>query len=58
MGIDPQEDDVGRKVLYKAPHGPIEEGVIASFNSSYVFVRFGTSTMPQACSRHSLEFVN
>jgi hypothetical protein len=47
--IDPTDTDIGRKVLYRGWGGEIEEGVLTSFNAAYVFVRFGTSTTPQAC---------
>lgn len=50
-------DDVGRKVLYKAPHGDIEEGVITSFNSVYVFVRFGNDVTSKACRLGQLELI-
>ena len=37
--IDVGEKDIGRRVTYKGP--PVEVGVITSFNSQYVFVRYG-----------------
>jgi hypothetical protein len=58
MGIELKPEDVGRKVLYHSPGGEtIEEGIIASINYSYVFVRFGTQQTPKACHRSNLEFV-
>jgi hypothetical protein len=39
--INPTEKDIGRAVVYTGNfNGPPEEGVITSFNDSYVFVRF------------------
>lgn len=54
---DIQKEDIGRKVLYKPSHGPIEEGVLVGFNSSYVFVRFGAGVNSKACHPESLEFL-
>lgn len=47
--IDAMKEDIGRKVLYRGWGGEIEEGVLASFNSEYLFIRFGTNLTPQAC---------
>lgn len=47
--IDPTEQDIGRKVIYRGWGGEIEEGVLTSYNSAYIFVRFGTNLTPQAC---------
>lgn len=52
-----QNDDVGRKVIYRPAHGDIEEGVITSFNSSYVFVRFGNDVTSKACRLDQLELI-
>jgi hypothetical protein len=32
--IDVEQSDIGRKVLYLAPHGAIEEGILVNFNSA------------------------
>jgi len=55
--IEPTQDDIGRKVIYRDLNGrgKIEEGVITSFNSSYVFVRYKGETS-QATSRNDLEW--
>lgn len=53
--IDIQQDDIGRKVLYRSHHGTIEEGVITSYNSVYVFVRFGADVNSKACDLKYLE---
>ena len=51
--------DRGRKVLHKSWDGlDYDEGVITGWNDSYVFVRFGNSTRPQACGRDQLEFIS
>jgi len=49
--------DIGRKVVYRN-NNSIEEGVITSFNSSFVFVRYGSNTQSQATSKQDLEFIN
>ena len=54
---DIHHDDINRKVLYRAPHGEIEEGVITSFNSVYVFVRFGNDVTSKACRLDQLELI-
>lgn len=51
------EELIGRKVLYNAHHF-IEEGVIVSFNSEYIFVRFGSDVSSKACRRQDLELIN
>jgi hypothetical protein len=59
--IDPTEADIGRKVIYtgnRYPGGKLEEGVITSFNSRAVFVRYGADTGPKGTSRLDLEWVN
>lgn len=55
--IDPTERDIGRKVIYTGNYGgSLEEGVITSFNNSYVFVRYGTKYTSEATSRSDLEW--
>jgi hypothetical protein len=44
---------VGRKVNYKN----IEEGVITSFNSRYIFVRYGSAINSIATSPEDLEYI-
>lgn len=50
------DGDVGRDVTYvpnhaggNAGHRDCERGVITSWNSRFVFVRFGSSATPKAC---------
>lgn len=66
--IEPTEQDIGRKVVYRvysatAPaHAPRiidrEEGVITSFNPSYVFVRYGSKAHSQATKRTDLDWIS
>jgi hypothetical protein len=59
MSVEPTEADVGRAVIY-TPSAPSwrgarrEEGVITSFNPSYVFVRYGADKHPKATRRVDL----
>jgi hypothetical protein len=58
-GIDPTENDIGRKVIYRPAHDPIgdaEEGVITSFNAHSVFVRYGDKTGSQGTDRRDLDW--
>ena len=56
--IEPAPDDIGRKVVYTGNHnGPLEEGVITSFNSTAVFVRYGSDYGSTATSRQDLEWL-
>ena len=48
--------DIGRKVVYKSFTGN-EEGVITSYNESYVFVRYGSDTGSQATRYEDLSFI-
>lgn len=58
--IEPSEKDIGRKVIYKrSPSMDTgEEGVITSFNDTYVHVRYGSDTHSKATRHHDLEWVN
>lgn len=46
--ITPQRKDIGRKVIYRESGNhlrkKIEEGVLASFNTEYAFVRYHGTT--------------
>jgi hypothetical protein len=55
--LDPQEGDIGRKVLYRTSHGDIEEGVLVAFNSAYVFVRYGSDVGSKATRYEDCEWV-
>lgn len=55
--IDPQDADIGRKVIYRAGHGDIEEGVLVAFNSVYVFVRYGSDAGSKATRREDCEWL-
>lgn len=57
--IEPTETDIGRKVIYtgnRYPGGKPEEGVITSFNSVGVFVRYGAEGGSKNTSREDLEW--
>lgn len=57
--IDPDERDIGRKVLYRARHpgAKAEEGVITSFNDTCVFVRYGADNGSKGTRREDLEWL-
>lgn len=58
--IDPTEKDIGRKVVYtgnRYPWGKLEEGVITSFNSTTVFVRYGSDYGSKGTNRSDLEWI-
>jgi len=45
-------ENIGAGVVYTAPHGAREDGVISSVGAAYVFVRYGgdshsKATLPQ-----------
>jgi len=54
--INPGEKDIGRAVRYTAPHGAQEYGTVTSFNSSFVFVRYGIGDTSAATKREHLEW--
>jgi len=57
--IEPTETDIGRAVVYtgnRYPGGKLEDGVITSFNSYAVFVRYRDSNTSKATSRADLEW--
>jgi hypothetical protein len=59
MAIEPTQHDIGRRVIYTGnrwPGGEPEEGVITSFNSAAVFVRYGRDAGSKATSRTDLEW--
>jgi hypothetical protein len=56
--IDPQtltEADIGRKVIYHREYCDRQEGVLSSWNSTYVFVRF-KSPNGEACEPEDVSF--
>lgn len=58
--VDPTEADIGRYVIYtgnRYPGEKVEEGVITSFNSHCVFVRYGADKHSKGTSRQDLEWV-
>ncbi len=57
--IEPTEKDIGRKVIYtgnRYPGGKTEVGVITSFNTWCVFVRYNNSGTSQGTERSDLEW--
>lgn len=54
--IDPTDIDIGKSVIYDAKTKPEEKGFITSFNSQYVFVRFGGDHISKGCRRQDLEW--
>jgi len=55
--IDPFKQDIGRKVVRQEYHGgPIETGIITSFNPDYVFVQYGSDGYSKATDRSQLEY--
>jgi hypothetical protein len=52
--IDPTPADIGREVVYRK-HGAVETGVVTSWNSRYVFVRYNGHTSA-ATRREDLEW--
>lgn len=49
-------DDVGAGVVYVPKFGKREDGVITSWNDTYIFVRFRGSETPKACDPRDLEW--
>ena len=54
------QKDIGRAVLYTAPFpgSEPEEGVITSYNSNYIFVKFGKQITSKACRYQNLTFAH
>jgi hypothetical protein len=59
--IDPKQNDIGRKVVYREPGDfpgrKVEEGVLTSFNEKYAFVRY-VGVTSAATSFTDLEWSN
>lgn len=59
--IQPTEDDVGRRVVYREPGDfrgrKIDEGTLTSFNDHYAFVRYSGVTSA-ATSFEDLEWLS
>jgi len=57
--IEPTNEDIGRAVNYVGNRyvgGEIERGVIISFSTNYVFVRYGSDRISKATRRVDLEW--
>ena len=54
------KDDIGRKVVYEpfrhCDTSLLEEGVITSFNDTYVYVRYGSDVHSKATRANDLVF--
>lgn len=53
---DLHKSDVGRPVIYTAGHGETETGVITSWNSVNIFVRYGAELHSKATTPSDLVF--
>lgn len=51
------EKDIGRGVIRMVPYREPEDGIITSFNSSYVFVKYKSSNQSQATKPEELVFL-
>lgn len=43
MTLTEARENIGRKVVYTAPHGAKEDGIITTVGFTYVFVRYGNN---------------
>ena len=58
--IEPTEADIGRAVVYtgnRYPGGKLEDGVITSFNTNTVFVRYRGDQHAKGTNRQDLEWL-
>lgn len=55
------QEDIGRSVVYKQTNRSdefeVEQGVISSFNDTYVFVRYNVCGGGQATNPNDLSFI-
>lgn len=52
------QEDIGKKVVYQSYEGAaLEEGIVTSFNDTYIFVRYSTCSNGQATSPKDLTFI-
>ena len=56
--LDLTPEDVGREVIYTAPHGTTEQGWLTSWTETCVYARFGRGTTGQRCPAASLRFAH
>lgn len=57
--IEPTNEDIGRAVVYTGNRfegGKIEQGIITSIGTHYVFVRYGADVTSKATMRSDLEW--
>lgn len=55
MTLDEARERIGNAVVYRPTVGPVEQGVITSVNSHYVFVRYGSNIGSAATRPEDLE---
>ena len=48
MTLDEARAHIGDGVVYRPPHGVVEDGVITSVGDRFVFARYGTDTHSKA----------
>ncbi len=56
MTVEEAAANIGRRVVYTDPYGPVEFGVITSVGTSIVFVRYGHAVNSQATPPNRLTF--
>ena len=55
--IQPNENDIGRRVIYMPRHGPEERGEVTSFSDTWVFVKYGFGNVTsRGTRREDLKF--
>jgi hypothetical protein len=58
--INPDLNDIGREVIYRARHLPPnaagESGILTSFNDEFVFARYGKDTHSKGAKREDLHW--
>jgi hypothetical protein len=55
---DLKSTDIGQLVIYDNGCDPHEEGVITSWNDTYIFVRYGSDIHSKATKPEHLRFTN
>ena len=48
---------IGRKVRYTMPHGETKEGIVSSYNSHWIFVRYTSGDTAAATNPKDLELI-
>jgi hypothetical protein len=58
MTLTEAAEHIGEPVVYTAPHGAREDGVITSVGATYVFVRYGGDSHSKATAPGQLTLAN